>query len=154
MGIILKRIYMENYKLFDKRTVEFSDALTVFGGPNGYGKTSTFDAVELLITGDISRVYNNEAISAKLGYEEQFLAKDQSRDVVIKGEFLSTDSEESLVIIRQIPVIKKRSGTKKKDLNPKSIRGTVKTYFASGFDLPQDQWESAEEEAATYSRNC
>ena len=148
MGIILKRIYMENYKLFDKRTVEFSDALTVFGGPNGYGKTSTFDAVELLITGDISRVYNNEAISAKLGYEEQFLAKDQSRDVVIKGEFLSTDSAESLVIIRQIPVIKKRSGTKKKDLNPKPIRGTVKTYFASGFDLPQDQWESAEEEAA------
>ena len=35
MGIVLKRIYMENYKLFDQRTVTFSDVLTVFGGPNG-----------------------------------------------------------------------------------------------------------------------
>ena len=148
MGIVLKRIYMENYKLFDRRTVTFSDALTVFGGPNGYGKTSTFDAIELLITGNISRVTENDAISAKLSYEEQFLAKDQSRDVVIKGEFFNTDSGELLVIIKQIPVIKKKSGTKKKDLNPRSIRGTIKTYFASEFDFPHDQWEFVEEQAA------
>ena len=148
MGIILKRICMENYKLFDSRTVEFSDALTVFGGPNGYGKTSTFEAIELLITGDISRVNNNEAISAKLAYGEQFLAKNQSRDVVIKGEFVSTDGEAPLVIIRCIPHIKKRSGTRKKDLNPRSLKGTVKTYFATDFDLPQEQWEPAGEKEA------
>lgn len=148
MAIVLKRIYMENYKIFDKRTVEFSEILTVFGGPNGYGKTSTFDAIELLITGDISRVKKNEAISAKLSYEEQFLAKDQSRDVLIKGEFLDTDSKEVMVIIRQIPVIQKKSGTKKKDLNPRSIRTMVQTYFASAFDLPKEQWTYAAEETA------
>ena len=148
MGIVLKRIYMENYKLFDQRTVTFSDVLTVFGGPNGYGKTSTFDAIELLITGDISRVYENKAIAANAAYEEQFLAKDQSRDVVIQGEFFNTDSEKRLVIIRQIPVVRKRSGTRKKNLNPRSIRGMVKTYFASRLELPPEQWEFAEEQAA------
>lgn len=136
---------MENYKLFDKRTIVFADALSVFDGPNGYGKTSTFDAIELLITGDISRVLENDAISAKLSYAESFLAKDQSRDVVIRGEFRDSITGERMVIARCIPYIQKKSEAKKKDLNPKSLRGMVKTYFLSDFDLPRDQWEPARE---------
>lgn len=148
MGIVLKRICMENYKLFDKRTVEFSDALSIFDGPNGYGKTSTFDAIELLITGDISRVNENEAISAKLGYAESFLAKDQSRDVVIRGEFCDTATGEPLIIARCIPHIRKKAETKKKDLNPRSLGTNVKTYFLSNFELPREQWEEAQEQRA------
>ena len=41
MSIILKRLYLENYKLFEQKTIIFENALTVFDGPNGYGKTST-----------------------------------------------------------------------------------------------------------------
>lgn len=148
MGIVLKRIYMENYKLFEKRTVEFTDALTIFDGPNGYGKTSTFDAIELLITGDISRVYENESISAKLGYAENFLAKDQDHDVLLKGEFYDSANDKSFVIARRIPHIIKKSGTKKRDLNPKSLRETVKTYFLSCFDSPEDEWKLFEEHDA------
>lgn len=146
MGIVLRRICMENYKLFDKRTVEFADALSVFDGPNGYGKTSTFDAIELLITGDISRVNENEAISAKLSYAESFLAKDQSQDVVIRGEFCDTATGETLIIARCIPYIRKKAETKKKDLNPKSLGANVKTYFLSDFELPREQWEEAQKQ--------
>ena len=155
MGIVLKRIYMENYKLFDKRTIEFVDSLTVFDGPNGYGKTSTFDAIELLITGDISRVMENDAISAKLGYAESFLAKDQNRDVVIKGEFFNSANSKTVVIARRIVRIEKNSKTKKKDLNPKSLRGIVKTYFPASFDLPEEAWvqvpdANAKEECSSF----
>ncbi|WP_415717015.1 AAA family ATPase [Maridesulfovibrio sp.] len=56
MSIVISRIEIENFKLFDKVPVDFEDArLNVLDGPNGYGKTSFFDAVELLFTGSLSR---------------------------------------------------------------------------------------------------
>ena len=66
MGIELKRIYLENYKLFTSRSIEFKHYLSVFDGPNGYGKTSIFDAIEFLITGSISRIKENQTISGAL----------------------------------------------------------------------------------------
>ena len=140
MSIVLKRIYMENFKLFEKRTIEFEGSLTVFDGPNGYGKTSTFEAIELLITGDISRVLKNEAISAKLSYAENFLAKDQNKDVVIKGEFIDSISGETLVIVRRIQPLTKKRETKKKHLNPRALHGMLNTYFPTSFDLPEEKW--------------
>ena len=64
--ITIKRLYIENYKLFSQKEIDFSGALlSVFDGPNGYGKTSIFDAIELLITGKISRVKECESIDGK-----------------------------------------------------------------------------------------
>lgn len=40
MSIEIKRIYLENYKLFTLKELTFSNNLCVFDGPNGYGKTS------------------------------------------------------------------------------------------------------------------
>lgn len=131
MSIVLKRIYLENYKLFDQKTITFENALTVFDGPNGYGKTSTFDAIELLITGAISRVMENDAILANIGYGESFLAKDQSRDVVVMGEFFNTETEETLVIVRRIP-----KGMTNRDNNPKNIFKKVELEISSDFDNP------------------
>lgn len=129
MSIILKRIYMENFKLFDQRTINFENALTVFDGPNGYGKTSTFDAIELLITGEIGRMKDSETVQGNVGYGESFLAKDQSRDVVVKGEFVNTETGETLVILRRIP-----SGMNRRDNNPQNIFKKVETEYPSVFD--------------------
>lgn len=64
--ILLRRLYVENYKLFSQKEFDFSNTLlSVFDGPNGYGKTSVFDAIELLITGKISRVLECESIDGK-----------------------------------------------------------------------------------------
>ena len=36
--ITIKRLYIENYKLFSQKEIDFSGALlSVFDGPNGYG---------------------------------------------------------------------------------------------------------------------
>ncbi len=57
MGIKIKRIKIQNFKLFkDLSTIEFDNPiLTVFDGPNGFGKTSFYDAVELVFTGRLRR---------------------------------------------------------------------------------------------------
>ena len=148
MGIVLKRIYMENYKLFDNRSIEFSEELSVFDGPNGYGKTSTFEAIELLITGEISRVLKNDVIQGTLGYKESFLAKEQTRDVVVKGEFWDSCDNGKLVIARRIPYIQNKKGTNLKALNPKAIFESMKTYFLADFDQPEQEWQAEEKDTA------
>lgn len=137
MSIILKRLYLENYKLFEQKTITFENVLTVFDGPNGYGKTSTFDAIELLVTGVISRVKDSEAVQGNTGYEESFLAKDQSKDVVVKGEFVDTETDDTLVILRRIP-----SGMTSRDNNPKNIFKKIKLEFPSDFDSTENKGNS------------
>lgn len=148
MSIILKRLYLENYKLFEKRTILFGEALTVFDGPNGYGKTSTFDAIELLITGLISRVTDSDAINGTEGFGESFLSNIEEQDVVIKGEFYNSESDERLVIARRIPHVKHKKGKTVKALNPKSTFESVQTAFPDSFDQPQKEWKLWEKEEA------
>lgn len=129
---------MQNYKLFTEKEISFANGLSVFDGPNGYGKTSTFDAIEFLITGKIKRVEDNEVISGNKGFSSNFLAKDSKRDVIIKGEFVKSE-QESLIIVLCIPAIK---ATSKKKYNPKNICDLAQTYILSKFDLPQSEWDS------------
>lgn len=49
--IVINKIFLDNYKLFENFTLDLKNGLNIFDGPNGYGKTSLFDAVEFLITG-------------------------------------------------------------------------------------------------------
>lgn len=57
MGIKIKQISIKNFKLFDNlETITFQDlTLVVLDGPNGFGKTSFYDALELLFTGKLRR---------------------------------------------------------------------------------------------------
>lgn len=52
-----------NFKLFGEIfTINFkANDLVVFDGPNGHGKTTVYDAVELALTGDIRRLKNIES---------------------------------------------------------------------------------------------
>lgn len=57
--IQLKSITFKNFKIFDDNpyTINFENSnLILLDGPNGYGKTSVFDAIELALTGNISRL--------------------------------------------------------------------------------------------------
>ena len=58
MAISIGRVLIEKFRLFDRLSVNFDTAkFIVFDGPNGYGKTSFYDAIELFFTGKIRR-YN------------------------------------------------------------------------------------------------
>jgi exonuclease SbcC len=64
--IKLGRMRLENFKSFiEPIFFDFTgNDLVLFDGPNGFGKTTIFDAVELCFTGKISRVKNTD-IKAK-----------------------------------------------------------------------------------------
>lgn len=54
----IKKIEINNFKVFENKIIDFEDSgFIVFDGPNGFGKTSFYDAAELLFTGTIRR-YN------------------------------------------------------------------------------------------------
>ena len=56
MAIKVNRVKINCFKLFQSFLVDFRDKdLIVFDGPNGFGKTSFFDAIELLFTGKLRR---------------------------------------------------------------------------------------------------
>ncbi|EMP2577407.1 AAA family ATPase [Serratia marcescens] len=62
--INLKKIVLKNFKIFggEPYTINFDDNnLILLDGPNGYGKTSVFDAIELGITGNITRLISLES---------------------------------------------------------------------------------------------
>lgn len=129
-NVILSKIYLDNYKLFDDFTLDFSDGLNVFDGPNGYGKTSLFDAIEFLITGDIKRVTSCEVIDGKNKFEKVFFARDAHRDVIIKAEF--SKGVETFTIVKKVDGKEENISTV--DNNPKKLGEITKTYVIPSFD--------------------
>ena len=75
-------------------------------GPNGYGKTSIFDAIELLLTGQISRIqnlFNTLLTRNKRDYADNLFWNSRSgdNDLCIKIEFIHGDRQ--LVLARHCP---------------------------------------------------
>ncbi len=51
----ISKIEVSSFKAFKQIHLDFSDSsLLTLDGPNGFGKTSVFDAIELLLTGSIN----------------------------------------------------------------------------------------------------
>ena len=130
----IKRLYVENYKLFLAKTIEFDGVLTVFDGPNGYGKTSIFDALEFLITGTISRVIGCSSISGSKTYESNFMAHDSKKDIILKGEFFASAKDTPVIIAKRIAA--NSSGGN----NPKKLEEQAQTFVLPKFDCPIEEW--------------
>lgn len=135
--IIIKRLYIENYKLFSRKEIDFSQALlSVFDGPNGYGKTSIFDAIELLITGKISRVKDCESIDGKLAYQTVFFAQNSEKDVVIKAEFEDKSNKVFFVMGAKA----ESSNINGKVANPKNVFDSIDFYLLPSYNISIDTW--------------
>ncbi|WP_276703910.1 AAA family ATPase [Romboutsia ilealis] len=97
----IKKLKLENFKLINyEKNIDFEDKkLIVLDGPNGYGKTTIFDAIEILIRGNrnIDDEYSTEY---KDGDKPVFYANDTNKPVIIKGEF--EDKEGNNIIIMRI----------------------------------------------------
>lgn len=70
----ISSLKIENFKPFENTSIDFRSAsMITLDGPNGFGKTSIFDALELLFTGVIQRIINtNDATVAKRSRKKQF----------------------------------------------------------------------------------
>lgn len=91
--ILNLRLY--NFKGFQDAVIPFEKPRVILGGPNGYGKTSIFDALELLFTGKIERlqVYKpNHDARSPLNDDYKPLVCDTSvEDIVVEAELQVTE---------------------------------------------------------------
>lgn len=91
MAIKINRIEIRCFKLFQKVDIDLKDAsFVVLDGPNGFGKTSFFDAIELLFTGKIRRymeLANLITDKRETFKENSFLNDKTDGDMIIKAEF-------------------------------------------------------------------
>lgn len=92
----IKKIEIHNFKVFQNIIIDFeSSDLIVFDGPNGFGKTSIYDAIELLFTGKIRRFddLRGRLIDGRESFSEHpFLCDYADGDISIKIEFIKDDS--------------------------------------------------------------
>ncbi|MGE6489193.1 AAA family ATPase [Paenisporosarcina sp. NPDC076898] len=101
----IKRIYIENFKHIQKLEMDFLNKdFIVLDGPNGFGKTTIFDAIELVLSGVISRVSNTA--DGRFGYNDLLFSNNKKRDTIIKIEFCN--EEETFTVAKrfnsQIPL--------------------------------------------------
>lgn len=97
---IIKNIYLKNFKSVEEATIEFEGMnLNVLDGPNGFGKTTLYDALQLILTGKIRRIETNKIVTTNRGFNEPLLSKDQSQPTIIKVEFINKDDLENSVVI-------------------------------------------------------
>ncbi len=96
----IRKILLYNFKNFRNETViDLSDGITFLVGPNGYGKTTIFDAIELGLTGNLSRI--NKVTAENIVYNKPFFQNEIGQPVIIKL-WLEKMNGDQLVIVRKL----------------------------------------------------
>lgn len=104
----ISRIEVSSFKAFKHIHMDLgSSSLLTLDGPNGYGKTSIFDALELLLTGQIKRIqdlFSTLMTANRKNYDDSLFWNTRSgkKDLLIKIEFVSGDRK--LVLARHAPI--------------------------------------------------
>lgn len=103
----ISKIEVSSFKAFKHIYLNLGkSSLLTLDGPNGYGKTSIFDAIELLLTGQISRIqnlFNTLLTRNKRDYADNLFWNNRSgeNDLCIKIEFIN--GERKLILARHCP---------------------------------------------------
>jgi len=102
-GYKLKKLYIENFKLITQREIDFSSLdLMILDGPNGYGKTTIYDSLELLFSKKISRIDDSKVDDDRNGHEDSLFAKDKTKPIIIKAE-LEKENQDNLYLSIYLP---------------------------------------------------
>lgn len=82
----IKKIYIKNFKgIKEKRILDFESKSILLIGPNGFGKTTIYDVVELCLTGRLHRTEVNNGVTIdNKDYEKPFFQNTKGEDVIVK----------------------------------------------------------------------
>jgi exonuclease SbcC len=91
----LRKLEIDSFKVFEEFSGSFDNDLVVLDGPNGFGKTSIFDAIQLLLCGNIPRIialFNSLKGNKTKQYERNLYWNNKSNsNIKIKAEFYCDD---------------------------------------------------------------
>ena len=106
--ISLKKISIQNFKgIYHKIEVDLKQAqsihFNVLAGPNGFGKTTIFDALEVCLTGEFRRITTsfNKAQSESKDRNKPFFQNIQDEDVLLKLWVEDSDKSENYIIVKR-----------------------------------------------------
>src|SRR5690625_2890726 len=103
MDYRINKIHVKNFKLFQDipQPIFLGDnSLTVLDGPNGFGKTSIFDVIELILTGKLKRIKKSDA---RIRYSDLLFQNNSSEESVLKIEFKNNKNNSSFTLAKVIP---------------------------------------------------
>lgn len=136
----IKKVYIKNFKgVRDKKIIDFSDGTTLLSGPNGFGKTTIFDVIELCITGELERIKKNSNVTKdNKDYKKPFYQNETGKDVVIKVWL--EHEEENLIIVRFLSRIHSGTSTGRGRKNKVSDFKLLKLYKDNKNEFEDDEF--------------
>jgi len=134
----LLKLYIDNFKGVASPTViDFEKDINILKGPNGFGKTTIFDALELCITGEIYRtkVYEN-VTEDRTDYSDAFYRNKKSKDMILN--LLVEDHDNKRITIVKI-LSASSTGRADESIGTKRYKtsewGILDTYLVSEADF-------------------
>ncbi|MDG3132539.1 recombinase RecF [Streptococcus suis] len=97
----IKKILIKNFKnIKETRIIDFQENVTLFVGPNGFGKTTIFDAIELSLTGRIRRIEESDYSDGRSSFSTPYFQNNPEEDTFI--ELMLTNDEGSSLIVSSL----------------------------------------------------
>lgn len=126
------RFEIENFKSISKKfSLDFSEVDTIIlDGPNGFGKTTLFDAIELCFTGKISRFETSTGSNDPKAKNSHILKFNNAKKTTILLELINTKTQNTIVIQTSIPA------------DIKGVKASIRDYKLSISREYRSDWES------------
>ena len=135
--IKVKKISIENFKGMKSNVIfDFNPdnkSVNVLAGPNGFGKTTIFEVIELCITGEFKRVENFSSVQKKNSHKNKpFFQNTDNEDVILKLWICNTDNNSEHIIIKHYDDIHSpKQGKYAKNFIPDDASSHFSTYLTS-----------------------
>lgn len=121
----IKNLQVKNFKCLEDHSFDFGEKnLVLFDGPNGYGKTTVYDALEIAFTGNLRRFKDNTNIKQTVGYGDSSFHKDKAKPIEI-GLSLHDGEGNKLHIYRKYP---SASEITPREKNPRNFFEKIEQY--------------------------